>query len=220
MRATPVLSLTLVGAALLAASASCSGPGAGKETFSSDNVQQNGTKKSGDDDDTSTTPAGTSSGSAATDKVFGTTTFGFDPPKENADDHAATHTGKTPLAGKNCVDTGCHLTTQPWGFAGTVFADAKGASGAGIQAEIGVVYADGKIRSAMTDAQGNFWLPSVTDPPTGVKAIGIRKAGSATKYMATALPAGDAGRACSSAPPCHGFAAGVTTGAPGNPIIP
>lgn len=217
MRASHFLSVALVGAAILAAS--CSGPGAGKETFSGDNVQQNGSKKTNtdDDDDTTKTPAGTSSGAAATDKVFGATTFAYKAPTENADDHAATHTGKTPLAGKNCMDTGCHLTTQTWGFAGTVYADAKGASGAGVQAEIGLVYGDGKIRSAMTDAQGNFWFPQTNDPPTGVTAIGIRKAGSATKYMATPLPAGDAGRTCA-APTCHGTPSGGTV--PVTPITP
>jgi hypothetical protein len=178
--------------------AACSGPGAGKSTFTEGDVQETG----GDDDDDTKAPESSSGAATTGDKVFGNTTFTYKPPPENADEHAASHTGHTPLEGQDCTQANCHQATEPWSFCGTVYGNKDGTV-AGGQAEIGVVYGDNKIRSAMTDANGNFWL-APGDNPTGVKAVGIRKAGSATLFMSTPLPDGDAGRACNAGGTCHG----------------
>lgn len=185
----------------------CAGPGAGKSTFESDDVKANktgGKTVSDDDDDTTSSSSSSTSGAPTGDAVFGTSTFAYKNPGQNADDHQATHTGQTPLEGKDCVTAGCHLDGTTWAFAGTVFTKVDGTS-TEAQAEVGIVYADNTVKSAMTDAQGNFWFPGTDFPPAGAK-VGVRKAGAATKFMATPLPAAPAGRACNSTA-CHGAAA-------------
>jgi hypothetical protein len=198
-----LFSFAIVAASIVAGA--CAGPAAGKSSFESGDVQEeSGGSKAADDDDDTAKSSSSSSGAPAGDQVFGTSTFAYKNPGQNADDHAATHTGKTPLEGKDCVVAGCHLDTKPWAFAGTVYTKAD-ATTTVAEAEVGIVYADNSVKSAMTDAQGNFWFVGTDFPPASAK-IGVRKAGSATKFMATPLPAAPAGRACNSTA-CHGAAA-------------
>ena len=185
--------------------AACAGPGAGKSTFESGDVKENkGSGKTVSDDDDATSSSSSTSGAATGDAVFGTSTFTYKNPGQNADDHQATHAGQTPLDGKDCVTAGCHLDTKPWAFAGTVYTKIDGTT-TEPQAEIGIVYADNSVKSTMTDAQGNFWFDGTDFPPAGAK-VGVRKAGAPTKFMNTPLPAAPGGRACNSTA-CHGAAA-------------
>lgn len=194
-----VVSLSLALAAILGA---CTGPGAGKSTFESGDVQQNG-KVTGDDDDDDN--ASSSGGAVAGQEVFGTKAFSYKAPTMNADDHGVTHDGQTPLEGKDCVVAGCHLDARPWAFAGTVYTGADSTT-IESQAEIGVVYGN-TVKTVMTDAQGNFWLEGTEFPPVDA-VIGVRKAGGAFQKMIRQLPASSAttagGRACNSAGECHG----------------
>ncbi|MFO0740929.1 MAG: hypothetical protein U0270_33840 [Labilithrix sp.] len=197
-----LVTCSLVMAAIIAA---CSGPGAGKSTFESGEVNQessSGKSVGGDDDDDTTSSS--SSGAAAGDAVFGTTTFAYKAPPQNANDHKdATHANQTPLEGKDCVTAGCHLDVKVWAFAGTVYSKIDGTTTVA-QAEVGVVYGN-TLKSAMTDANGNFWLDGTDFPPANAK-VGVRIAGKPAKLMNLPLPAAPAGRACNSTG-CHGAAA-------------
>lgn len=179
----------------------CSGPEPGLATFKA------GTIESASPASSSTSSGGSSSGDAGTgsgsiDPIFGSDTFTYTDPGQTADGHQGTHFGQTPLEGKNCVSSGCHLDKSPqWAFAGTVYA-AVGGGATVAQAEVRVVGPDGKeFGRAYTDANGNFWFANASRPPTGSK-VGVRKAGSASKAMSTTID-GTSGAQCN-AGSCHG----------------
>jgi hypothetical protein len=199
---TQLLTLSIVGSGVIAASA-CAGPGSGSSSFTEGNVKTGSAPGTTGDDDDSTSSSSSSSGGSSSggDKIFGTKAFAYVNPGENADDHQATHTGQTPLEGKNCVVAGCHLDTKPWAAAGTVYADTAGSAPLA-QAEIGIVFPDNSAISAMTDAQGNFWFDTTKVPPAG-SLVGVRTNGSAPRYMAETIT-GPSG--CNNATGCHGSA--------------
>ena len=206
--ATYALSFAVAGSALVASSASCSGPQAGIAEFSSGGTTA--AKSSGDDDDNGDSSGSSSSTSGApqsTDqRIFGNNAFAYTAPAENADDHTTeTHAGLVPMEGKGCVVTGCHLAgTTPWVAAGTVYNAATGGAFTG-QAEIGIVAPDNTAISLVTDLQGNFWTPNGTAPPAG-SIVGIRVSGQQTLLMAEPLPAPPASQNCNEATACHGKA--------------
>jgi hypothetical protein len=198
----------LSGAAVVSATASCSGPDPGQITFSerprgsSGELTSGGlpTTDGGTTEGGPTAEGGADSGKPA-DPVFGTTTFAAGPagpPLSVAKNANPAHGGDA--SGKDCVVGGCHLDTRPWAFGGTLYTDAVGAARVP-NAEIRVTGPDGKVyASTYSDVDGNFWI-ELGDPkvPAGSR-VGVR---NGTKLLNMAGAIGGAQVGCQSGA-CHG----------------
>ena len=142
------------------------------------------------------------------DPIFGTTPFAYQDPGVKANE-VASHGGS--VEGRNCADTGCHVTGgaaagKLWVFAGTVYSTAQG--GAVVpKAEVRVVGPDGtEVGSAYTDENGNFWFEKDGATIPANSKVGVRREGGKPMQMATLLQPDDRGCSANRAN-CHGTAA-------------
>jgi hypothetical protein len=202
--------LAIIVAASAFAGASCTAPDPGDISY----AERKAGGSSGDTSSSSTSSGGGSSTSSsggavdagtdggAADPVFGTSTFAYVNPGQNANNANAAHGGT--VQGKNCIQAGCHLGGgQPWAFGGTVFTAATGGTPVA-QAEVRVTGPTGtEYGRAYTDANGNFWVSVAGAIPANAK-VGVRD-GTKKKIMATTI-AGAAGASCY-ATTCHAAAA-------------
>ena len=197
----------VVGAGALASSTACSGPDPGAITFAERESQGGGEPQSSSGTSgTSGTPAGDDGGTV--DPIFGTTPFAYQDPGVKANE-VASHGGS--VEGRNCADTGCHVTGgaaagKLWVFAGTVYSTAQG--GAVVpKAEVRVVGPDGtEVGSAYTDENGNFWFEKDGATIPANSKVGVRREGGKPMQMAALLQPDDRGCSANRAN-CHGTAA-------------
>lgn len=169
-----------------------------------------GTNEAGDDDagDGGSDSADADGGDAAADAeggldpVFGSSTFAYVNPGQNANTANAAH--QNTVEGKNCVVAGCHLDgNQPFKFAGTVYTTANGNQTVA-EAEVRIVSPSGvEVGRSYTDANGNFWLSAGGTIPASSR-VGARTALSRHLMIDTisGLDSPSA-RECSNAS-CHG----------------
>lgn len=195
-----VLFASLVAGALLAGS--CSGPDPGAIEYR-ERLQSPVGGSSG-------TPGGTDGGGSSgeggppPDPVFGTSTFAYVNPGQNANAANAAH--QNTVEGKNCIQAGCHLDgNQPWAFGGTVYTGAANSTTTATNVEIRVTAPNGtEFGHTYTDANGNFWLSTAGRPPAGSR-VGVRNA--TTKQLMVGTVEGNAGAGCNAGGTCHGNAA-------------
>jgi hypothetical protein len=202
------------GAAIVGATASCSGPDPGQVTFierpkgSSGELTSGGTSSGNDGGGGAEGGAegGTDGGSSGVvgDPVFGTTTFAAGMPGQGAPAKAANPAHGGDSSGKDCIVAGCHL--NQWGFGGTLYTDAAGtARVAG--AEIRISGPDGKLfQNTFSDVDGNFWIQGTGMAIPANSRVGVRTADGKKMNMSGSVSTGQAG--CSQAGTCHGGSIG------------